>query len=137
RRPRLTPGAPLAKVLRVKTKNLIVGVVVFSGTLGLSMAVGCGDDDEAGAEGVRCPKAGDRPCENDPVTTQATADSCLKCEAENRAYDACLGGAKCSPDGRTVEPPLSECPTELQALVRCVQGGGGTSSGGADAATDG
>jgi hypothetical protein len=112
---------------------LLVSFAVSS--LVLATGAGCGDDDDeggAGRAGFSCPKAGDKPCPNDSAVTQATADSCKACEAENKAYSACLGGPKCGADGKTEQPSASQCPTELQALIKCIQGGT-SSSGGTDA----
>lgn len=98
----------------------------------LATSAGCSDDDEGGAAGFSCPKAGDKPCPDDAPVTEATATSCRNCEAENKAYAACLGGPKCGADGKTEQPSATQCPTELQALIKCVQGGS-SSSGGTDA----
>jgi hypothetical protein len=114
----------------VSPKNLLLASFVVSSFV-LATSAGCGDDDE-GAAGFSCPKVGDKPCPNDTAVTQATADSCKTCEAENKAYAACLGGTKCGADGKTEQPSTSQCPTELSALIKCVQGGS-SSSGGTDA----
>ena len=111
-------------------KTLLLASFVVS-SLVLATSAGCGDDEE-GAAGFSCPKAGDKPCPNDQGVTQATADLCKQCESQSRAYDACLGGNKCGSDGKTVQPSNSQCPTELDALVKCIQGGS-SSSGGTDA----
>jgi hypothetical protein len=112
-------------------KNLLLASFVVSSFV-LATSARCGDDDDAGAAGFSCPKAGDKACPNDTAVTQATADSCKACESENKAYSACLGGPKCTADGKSEQPPLTSCPTELQALIKCVQGGS-SSSGGTDA----
>jgi hypothetical protein len=96
---------------------------------------GCSDD--SGPAGFSCHKAGDKPCPNDTPTTQADESSCKKCEAENRAYDGCLGGAKCGTDGKTVDPDLTKCPTELQKLIACVTGTSADGGGPADAGDGG
>lgn len=120
----------------VSPKTLLLASFVVSSIV-LATAAGCGDDEGegggGGAAGFSCPKAGDKPCPNDSAVTQATADSCKACEAENKAYAACLGGPKCGSDGKTQAPGTSQCATELQALIKCVQGGGSSSSGGTDA----
>jgi hypothetical protein len=113
----------------VKAKTFMIAGLVVGVSL-LIGAAGCSSDDE-GAKGFSCPKAGDKPCANDPAVTEATANSCKQCEAENRAYSDCLGGTKCNAAGKTEEPPLSSCPDQLSALIKCVQGG--SSSGGTDA----
>lgn len=113
-------------------KNLLLASFVVSSFV-LATSAGCSDDDEGGAAGFSCPKAGDKPCQNDAPVTEATANSCKQCEAENKAYSACLGGPKCGADGKTEQPAATQCPTELQALIKCVQGGGSSSSGGTDA----
>lgn len=112
-------------------KTLLLASFVIS-SLVLATSAGCGDDEGEGAAGFSCPKVGDKPCPNDQGVTQATADSCKACEAENKAYSACLGGNKCGSDGKTVQPGASQCPTELNALIKCIQGGT-SSSGGTDA----
>lgn len=119
---------------RVSPKTLLLASFAIS-SLVLATSAGCGDDDAdgGGAAGFSCPKAGDKVCPNDPAVTQATADSCKACESENKAYSTCLGGAKCGADGKSVQPGASQCPTELNALIKCIQGGTSSSSGGADA----
>lgn len=112
-------------------KTILLATFVVS-SIALATSAGCGDDEESGAKGFSCPKAGDKPCPQDNAVTQATADLCTRCEAQSKAYDACLGGAKCGTDGKTQQPATSQCPTELQALIACVQGGS-SSSGGTDA----
>ena len=112
-------------------KTLLLASFVISSVV-LATSAGCGDDDE-GAAGFSCPKAGDKVCPNDTAVTEATAASCKKCEAENKAYSDCLGGTKCDANGKSELPPTSQCPTELQALITCVQKPDGVSLGGSDA----
>jgi len=114
----------------VKPQNFVIAAVVVA-SLALVTAAGCSDDDEAAA-GFHCPTVGEKNCKNDPGATQVDVDSCKQCESQNKAYFDCLGGKPAcgAADGKSEPIDLKKCPTELQTLITCVQGGTTSSSSG-------